>query len=156
MEIKQQWCARPECPNFGRVDAGNIKVHRYVERRLYCVACRHTFSADQGTFFATLRSERTVVLDVLKLLGERNSLRAIERLEHCPHNTSLHWLALAGQHTTAVSQEVIHGLRLTQAQVDELWTFVKKNKRIADRRIRRTWATRGFGEPSPCPVGCAS
>jgi hypothetical protein len=96
-----------------------------------------------------------MILDVLALLGERNSLRAIERLEQCPHNTSLHWLDLAGQHTAAVSREVIHGRHITQAQVDELWTFVKKSKRIANPLIRRSGGMPGFGEPSPYPVGCA-
>lgn len=155
MEHKRQWCAQPDCPDFGKVDAGNIKIHSYVERRFYCATCLHTFSADQGTFFETLRSERTMILDVLALLGERNSLRAIERLEQCPHNTGLHWLDLAGQHTAAVSREVIHGLHITQAQVDELWTFVKKSKRIANPLIRLSGVMPGFGEPSPYPVGCA-
>ena len=155
MDIKQQWCAHPDCRDSGKVNAGNIRVHSYVERRLYCTTCGHTFSADKGTFFETLRSERPAVLAVLDLLGERNSLRAIERLKHCPHNTSLYWLALAGEHATAVSQELIHSLRLTQAQVDELWTFVKKSRRIGDQKIPLKWATPGFGGPSPCPADCA-
>ena len=155
MEIKQQWCAQPECPDFCKMDAANIKVHSYVERRFYCTTCLHTFSADTGTFFETLRSERAIVLKVLEPLAERNSLRAVERLEHCPHNTILHWLGLAGQHAAAVGNELIHDLRLSQAQVDELWTFVKKSKRIANPMIRLKWATPGFGEPSPCPVGYA-
>jgi hypothetical protein len=35
---------------------------------------------------------------------------------------------LAGQHAAKVSQAVIHNLHITQAQVDELWTFVKKTR----------------------------
>jgi len=34
---------------------------------------------------------------------------------------------LAGQHTAAVSAALIRNLHLTQVQIDELWTFVKKN-----------------------------
>lgn len=152
MELKGQWCDQPTCPDFRKVDAGNIKVHSYVERRFYCTTCLHTFSADKGTFFETLRGERAVVLDALKLLGERNSLRAIERLKHHPPQTILHWLDLAGRHLAAVSNAFIHDLRLTQAQVDELWTFVKKKQehRQPDdpADVGDTWIWRALALPS--------
>lgn len=156
MELKRQWCTQKRCLDFGKVDAGNIKVHSYVERRFYCTTCLHTFSADRGNFFESVRSERRVVLDVLELLGERNSLRAIERLKHHPTNTILDWLALAGQHLTAVSAELIHAVRCRQAQVDELWTFVKKSKPTVKRVIRLTLVILGFGVRLPCRAGCAS
>jgi hypothetical protein len=41
-------------------------------------------------------------------------------------------LDLAGQHAAAVSHHFIRHLHLTQAQIDELWTFVKKNRSIAN------------------------
>ena len=80
MNPARQWCDQSDCRDFGRVNAGNIQVHSRVERRFYCTTCLHTFSADKGTFFETVRSDRHEVLKVLALLGERNSLRAIERL----------------------------------------------------------------------------
>ena len=156
MELKEQWCAQRACRDFGKVNAGNIKVHSYVERRLYCTTCQQTFSADTGTFFETLRSERSAVLDVLSLLVERNSLRAIERTNHHPANALLHWLDLAGQHCATLSASLIHDLRLSQAQIDELWTFVKKSRPICNRLIQPNWAIPGFGAPSLCPVGCGS
>ena len=60
------------------------------------------------------------------MLVERNSLRAISRIKHCQPHTILHWLDLAGQHAAAVSKDVMHGLHVTQAQIDELWTFMNK------------------------------
>jgi hypothetical protein len=60
--------------------------------------------------------------------NERNSLRAIERLEHHSPNRLLHWLDLAGQHAAAVSAYFIQDWHLTQVQIDELWTFVKKTR----------------------------
>src|SRR3990172_933702 len=131
MELEHHWCDNAACPDFGKVAVGNIKVYSYAERRYYCTTCQHTFSADKGTVFETLRSEHLIVADVLAMLVERNSLRAIERLRHHPHNAVLHWLDLAGQHTAAVSATLIRKLHLTQAQVDELWTFVKKTRASA-------------------------
>ncbi len=133
MELHRQWCAQTACRDFRKVDAGNLQVHSYVEHRLYCATCLHTFSVDKGTFFETLRSEQIVVVDVLAALGERSSVRALERLKHHPPNTILHWLDLAGQHLAAVSAELIRDVHLRQAQVDELWTFVKKTSSSSTR-----------------------
>ena len=156
MELTRQWCDNPTCSDFDKVGAGNIKVFSYVEQRYYCTTCRHTFSADKHTFFETVRRPRLMAVEALALLGERNSLRAVARLTHHSPNRILHWLDLAGQHAAAVSAALIRNLHLTQAQIDELWTFVKKNKRIANPMIPRMSAICGYGVPWRCPAACAS
>jgi transposase-like protein len=133
METHRQWCDQRFCPDCGKIGAGNIKISSRVEGRYYCTTCPHTFSADKGTFFDTLRTERHVLMDAVAMLGERHSLRAISRIKHCKPHTLLHWLDLAGQHAAAVSTHFIRGLQVTQAQIDELWTFVKKNRRTGNR-----------------------
>src|SRR5512147_2179418 len=155
MELGQQWCDNATCPDYGKVGAGNIKAFSYVERRSYCATCRHTFSADKHTFFETLRCPRAMVLEALALLSERNSLRAAARLTRHSPNRVLHWLALAGQQGAAVSAALIRNLPLTQVQIDELWTFVKKSKPTASRETPRTSAICGSGAHWPCPAGCA-
>ena len=75
-------------------------------------------------------------MDAVAMLGERNSLRAISRIKHCKPHTVLHWLDLAGQHAAAVSKDCIHGLHVTQAQIDELWTFIKKTGAPATGRLQ--------------------
>ena len=130
MKTQLQWCDQGSCPDWGNNGAHNIRIYSYAERRYYCTTCHHTFSADKGTFFETLRTERHILLDAVAMLVERNSLRAISRIKRCKPDTVLHWLDLAGQHAAAVSQHFIRGLHLTQAQIDELWTFVKKNRSI--------------------------
>jgi transposase-like protein len=155
MKPGQQWCDNPTCPDSERVGAGNIKVFSHVERRYYCATCRRTFSEDRHTFFETLRCPRATVLEALSLLVERNSLRAAARLAHHSPNRVLHWLALAGQHGASVGAALIRDLHLTQVQIDELWTFVKKSKRTASQKTPPTSATCGSGAPWPCPAGCA-
>lgn len=154
MELNRQWCDNPRCRTFGKLEAGNVQVYSYMERRYYCTTCIHTWSADHGTCFETLRSPRQRVVETVAELGERVSLRATGRLRHHTANTVLKWLDLAGAHTVAVSADVLRDLHLTYAQVDELWTFVKKNRRIWNPMIRRTGAICGFGAPWPCLVGC--
>jgi transposase-like protein len=155
MELSKRWCDNTTCPDFGKVGAGNLKAFSYVERRYYCATCRRTSGADKHTFFETIRSPRATVLEALALLSERNSLRAVARLTRHSPNRVLHWLALAGRHGATVGSATIRDLSLTQVQIDELWTFVKKSKPIADRRTPPMSATPGSGVPWPCPAGCA-
>lgn len=155
MNTQGQWCAHKHCADVGKVDAGNIRVYSYTERRFYCATCFQTFSVDRGSFFASLRSTRREVLAVLALLLERNSLRAVERTQHHPTDAVLHWLDLAGQHCARVSTQLIQDLRVQQAQIDELWTFVKKTgTSSAERSSRRGrylgLARDGFAESTAC------
>src|SRR5258708_32740487 len=101
MKTEGQWCANKGCRDVGKVDAGNIVVHSYVERRYACRTCRQTFNADKGTFFETVRSDRLAIIEVFALLSERNSLRAIERLRQHPHHGLLRRLGLADHQAVA-------------------------------------------------------
>ena len=156
METEGQWCDNASCPHCGKIGADNIKMHSYAERRLRCTTCHRTFSADKGTFFATLRTPRALLLDVVAMLVERNSLRAVSRIKHCTADAVLHWLDLAGQHGAAVHRHFIRDVHPTQVQVDELWSFVKKNKRLCNQVTPPTGVTPGCGVRSPCRVLSAS
>ncbi len=126
MDIQKQWCDNRSCSDFGKTCHGNIQVHSAAERRYRCRTCNQTFSFDRGTFFETLRTDRQKLLDAVAMLVERNSLRAIGRVKYCKPHTVLHWLDVAGQHAAAMSQLLVRDLHLTQVQIDELYTFVKK------------------------------
>ena len=128
METTRQWCDNVGCPVFGRIGAANVRVFSYADRRFYCARCARTWSADKGTAFEGLHTSRLVVTRALAQLGERASLRATARLTHHPVNTVLDWLERGGRQAAAVSACLIQGLRVTYAQVDELWTFVKKTR----------------------------
>lgn len=154
MELQEQWCDQAACLDRHKIGRGNIRLYGKAERRYRCITCQHTFNADQGAFFETLRTERSVVLDAIGMLGERNSLRAIGRLKHCKPDTVLHWLDLAGQHGAAINAHFFHDLHISQTQIDEQWTFVKKSKNTSGQTIRTPSGTCGSGERSRCPVIC--
>jgi hypothetical protein len=119
---------------------------------LRCTTCHRTFSAAKGTFFETLRTPRPLLLDVVAMLVERNSLRAVSRIKHCTADAVLHWLALAGQQGAASNRHCIRDLHPTQVQVDALWSCVKKNKSICNRVTLPTGGTPGCGVHSPYRV----
>lgn len=108
------------------MEQGNVRVFSHVERRLYCICCGRTWSMDKGTAYEGLRSSHATVCRALAHLGERNSLRATARLTHHSVNTVLDWLERGGRQAAELSEHLIQGLHISYAQVDELWTFVKK------------------------------
>jgi len=77
------------------------------------------------------------------MLGERNSLRAICRINQWTLQTVLDCLDLAGHHAAALSQQFLRGLHLPHAQSDELWSFVKKNRRTFTPLLPALQATLG-------------
>jgi len=131
MEIdpNQHSCPNAECPDYGKVGAGNIAIHCRADRRLRCTTCKGRFSARQGTIFYNLKTDEEKVLTAIAMLLERNSARATARILHTNEDTVLEWLAKAGQHANEVNTLLIQKLNVSQAQLDELWSFVGKKRR---------------------------
>jgi hypothetical protein len=154
VELSKRWCDNTTCPDFGKVGASNLKAFSYVERRYYGATCRRTSSADKPTFLETIRSPRASVLEALALLSQRDRLRAVARLTHHSPNRVPHWLALAGRHGhgATVGSATIRDRSLTQVQVDEFRTPVRKSKPIAARGTPPMSAMTGSGVPWRCPA----
>ena len=130
MKPDQQSCANRACPDFGKSGTDNIKVYSHKERRYYCLSCGKTFSESRASVFYHLRTHRQDLLEAISMLAERNSVRGIARVKGVKPDTVLHWLEIAGKQAVTVSNQLIHNLPLSQAQIDELWTFVKKSPAI--------------------------
>jgi len=79
-----------------------------------------------GRFGRRLHTPQRKVLMALKLLVKGLSLRATAEVLEVKLDTVCNWLRKAAQHSEAVSRMLIH----SQVQLDELWTFVKKNTKI--------------------------
>lgn len=133
MEIDptQLSCPNPDCPDYGRSGAGNIAVHCRADRRLRCTTCNKRFSARQGTIFYNLKTDEEKVLTALALLAERNSARATARILGTNEDTVLEWAAKAGEHAARVSEMLIRKFKVSQVQLDEMWSFVGKKRRAS-------------------------
>jgi transposase-like protein len=157
MGLEDEWCPNPSCPDFRTVGIGNVEVFSYQEPRYRCHTCDQTFSANHDTIFFRLHTDRQVFLDVICAVVERNSLRGAGRIKQVKVGTILHWLELVGPQCTAVNEYFIRNLPLTQVQIDELWTFVKKSRALCNRmRTRQVKATIGLGRRLLCRVASGS
>jgi transposase-like protein len=130
-------CPNPKCKQYGKKGLGNVvsngtyRTRSTGKARLFlCRTCGKAFSSRSGTAFFDLRSPRKKVLMGLRLLAEGLGLRGTSRVLEIKLDTIRRWLATAALHCEQVSDMLVRDLNLSQVQVDELWTFVKKNTKI--------------------------
>jgi transposase-like protein len=130
-------CPNPKCKQYGKKGLGNVvsngtyRTRSTGKARLFlCRTCGKAFSSRSGTAFFDLRSPRKKVLMGLRLLTEGLGLRGTSRVLEIKLDTIRRWLATAALHCEQVSDMLVRDLNLSQVQVDELWTFVKKNTKI--------------------------
>jgi len=127
----------PKCKHHGEKGLGNVvsngtyRTRSTGKARLFlCRTCGKAFSSRSGTAFFDLRSPKKKVLMGLRLLAEGLGLRGTSRVLEIKLDTIRRWLATAALHCEQVNDMLLQDLKLSQVQVDELWTFVKKNTKI--------------------------
>lgn len=133
-------CPNEDCPAYGRF--GDDPLHDIVGygtyttasgevRQMYlCKVCRRPFSETAGTPFFGLKTPLQTVCTALQELAEGMGVRAVARTHKVEPDVVLEWLQKAGQHCQALSECWLHDLHVTQVQLDELWTFVRKKERM--------------------------
>jgi len=105
-------------------------AHGEVRQMYLCRVCRRPFSETAGTPFFGLKTPVQTVCIALQELAEGLGIRAVARIHGVKPEVVLEWLKKAGQHCQALSECLLRDLHVTQVQLDELWTFVRKKERM--------------------------
>lgn len=132
------YCPNPDCALFGIAEGCQLDRHAYYgsDRRpqYLCRACGKTFSETKGTFFYRLRTPKEKVLNALAMVAENGGIRATGRAMGVDKDTVQSWVERAGKHVEEVTAYLTVSCRLSEAQLDALWTFVKKKSPTSRRR----------------------
>ena len=133
-------CPHEGCRAYGRLGDDPLHdvigcgtyttVHGEVRQMYRCNVCGQPFSETAGTPFADLKTPIQTVCTALQELAEGLGVRAVARLREVQPDTVLEWLKKAGQHCQLLSEYMMRELHVTQVQLDELWTFVRKKERM--------------------------
>jgi len=151
-DLSSEACPNPQCPLFGKPGQGNIVSNgthpgrngRTV-RKLLCRQCRRSFCERSGTIFYDLRSPEDKVLMALKLLVKGMPLRGVAEVMEVKLDTVRRWLRVAAEHSEQVNAVFLKELKVSQVELDALWSFVKKNDL---RRRANLWREKsGSGLP---------
>jgi len=143
-------CPNPRCKVYGRQGLGNIVSNGSHPgrggqrvRKFLCKQCRGSFCERSGTIFYDLRSPEDKVLMALRLLVKGMPLRGVADVMEVKLDTVRHWLRVAAQQGEEVSAMLVRELKVTQVELDALWSFVKKNDL---RRRANLWRERSGSE----------
>lgn len=71
---------------------------------------------------------------------EKMSFRAVARVTHHKLDTIRNLAEDMANHTRQANEFFLHDLKLNPLEVDEIWTFVKKNKKILPKSFARSVA----------------
>ena len=126
-------CPNVRCSLHGARGVGNITTHgwsgpRERFRRLRCIACGKTFSENRGTPFYGIKSDGEKIVQALKMVVERGSMRGAARAMDVDKNMICDWVRKVSEHAEALPEYMLHDLHMTAVEVDELWTTVEKNR----------------------------
>ena len=132
-------CPTPGCPAPRVVRNGSVDGRP----RYHCRTCGAWFGATTGTPLYRLRTPPAEIGRALLVVLRRGSLRAAEEETGHKHETIGRWLKLAARHADALTEALGHDLGLTEVEVDEFWSFVKRSRGRSDRPTRRGWASGG-------------
>lgn len=94
-----------------------------------CTECGVSFVRTKGTIFYHKKLKKKDVVNICKHLVETNSLRGVARQIGYNKNTVCSYVELIAQHCEQVNDMLIKDVKLGTHEIDEIWTFVKKNKK---------------------------
>ena len=158
-EIEQCFCPNEQCKDYGLRSQGNIAVRaKYGKDKsrdlLYCRTCGKRFAATQGSALFGFHIPAEMIQQIIHHAAEGVGVRATARLLGMDKDTVNRVILRAGEHCAHVLSGLLTSLHLTEVQLDELWTFVKKRKVLASKTSNSSTGGRGSGRPSMPPRAC--
>lgn len=156
--LANEACPNPKCSLYGKTGKANIVANGTIKtkqggdrRKFLCKVCGKSFCSRTATIFYDLRTPEEKVLLALKLLVKGMPLRGVADVLDVKLDTVRHWLRIAAEHSEKVNEMLFKELKVSQVELDALWTFVKKN---ALRQRAMLWKEKsGLGFPLPKNIG---
>jgi transposase-like protein len=125
------FCPNPDCSVYGDTGANVIIRHgktRQGRQRFQCRVCKKTFNERHGTLFYNRKTEEKDILECLALLAEGVRITSISRSKGIKEAAILSFLREAAHHAEQVEAILLNDYRISQAQIDGLWTYVGRKQ----------------------------
>src|SRR3989344_378120 len=123
-------CQNPDCSFFRKETGKDITKQgkNYANhQRFLCKHCNVVFVETKGTPLYQKKLSERKIKAICKELVEKKGIRAVERTLNVHRDTIGNLLKDLAEHALSMTNYMVHDLKLSAYEVDELWTFVKKN-----------------------------
>ena len=132
-------CPTRDCPAPHVVRNGTLRGRP----RYHCRTCGAWFGATTGTPLHRLRTPPAEIARALLVVLRRGSFRAAEEVTGHKAETIAAWLRRAAAHAEALTEALAQDLALSEVEIDEFWSFVRRSRAASRRPTRRGWASDG-------------
>jgi transposase-like protein len=141
-----QFCPNEACELYGDIETAQIirfGKTKNGRQRYRCKSCGQTFTETHGTVFYRRQASRETILETLALLAEGVRISSISRAKGIKADTLLDWLRAAARQAADIEEALLKDYRISQAQIDGLWTYVGHKGHKGGAASRRTGANSG-------------
>jgi len=132
MNWETLYCVNRSCCYYGiPFYEGNMIKNgsSHGQKQALCKTCGSSVSLRYGTAYYDLEAEVTLFETAVRALAEGNSIRATARIVQVDKDTTCNWLHRAAQHCRLVMLYHWNNFKVTECQLDELWSFVHTKER---------------------------
>lgn len=126
-------CPNQSCSAFNKVGLRNIVrtgKQSNGTQKYRCKDCHRNFVRTINTPFFRKHLNKKEITTICKHLAEKNGFRAIARITGHHLDTVRNVASVVAKHCKKFNEYFITELKLTPIEVDEMWSFVKKKKKI--------------------------
>ena len=147
-DVENAFCPNKDCKYYSLQNHGNIAIRgKYGKDRdkvlLYCRTCGKRFASTRATAFFGLHLSDDKIAQIIHHAAEGVGVRATSRLLNINKDTVNRVILRAGEHCEIVLSNLLRSLKLKEAQLDELWSFVKKRTLLTKKKLAKS----GSGQP---------
>lgn len=134
-------CPNKECRAYNKV--GLLNIIRNGKRpngtqNYRCTECNRQFVRTINTPFYGKRLPKKEIIRICKEFVERKSFRGVARTTGHHLDTIRDLAADFAQHCERANAFLLQDVKLGVFEIDEFWSFVKKNKKMLPRNFSRT------------------
>jgi len=125
-------CQIPTCKYYLKEDKKDILKrgkNKAGHQQYFCNHCHKWFVETVNTPLYHKHMSEEEIITICKHLVEKNGLRSIQRITGHHRDTIGRLVEDLAEHAERANNFLIHDVKLTPIECDELWSFVKKNKR---------------------------
>lgn len=125
-------CQNDKC-KFFRIQTGkdiiSKGINRAGHRQYKCLHCNTYFTDTKGTPLYNLKTSEKKIKIICNEFMEGNGIRSIERKVHVHRDTVCNILDTLGRHANSLTNYLVHDLKLSTYEVDELFSTIQKKRK---------------------------
>lgn len=133
-------CQNINCKFYRKEEGKDIikkGKNKSKHQKYFCNHCKKYFVETKGTPLYKKKLSERKIKQLCKEFVEKKGVRAIERTLNINKNTVCNYLREFAEHAVEMTNYFVKNLNLSDVEIDEFWSFVKKNKKKLTKKMEK-------------------